>query len=132
MNSLPNTPGNAPSVFSPFWPLCLMAVSLVTILGWQTTIAVQQYVGSLRLTDQQAAMATQAAQAESKLQAMMTDLLQLSKTDAEAKTIVSKYRIKLNSDQPAELPAGTALPEAKAPTPAVVPPPFDEPPAATN
>jgi hypothetical protein len=85
--------------FSPFWPLCFMAFSLVIILGWQLTIGVQQYIASLRMADQQAVMATQAAQTESKLQSMMTDLLLLAKTDPEAQTIVAKYNIKMNADK---------------------------------
>jgi hypothetical protein len=51
------------------------------------------------MADQQAVMATQAAQTESKLQSMMTDLLLLAKTDAEAQTIVTKYNIKMNADK---------------------------------
>ena len=86
--------------FSPFWPLCFMAFSLVTILGWQLTIGVQQYIDALRMADQQAVVAKQAVQTESKLQAMMTDLLLLAKTDAEAQTIVTKYRVKMNADKP--------------------------------
>jgi hypothetical protein len=86
--------------FSPFWPLCLMAFSLVIILGWQLTIGVQQYIDALRMADQQAVVAKQAAQTESKLQAMMTDLLLLAKTDTEAQTIVAKYNVKMNADRP--------------------------------
>lgn len=86
--------------FSPFGPLCLMALSLIIILGWQLTVGIEQYLGSIRMVDQQAAIANQAAQTESKLQAMMTDLLLLAKTDTEAQTIISKYNIKLNVDKP--------------------------------
>ena len=96
---------NAP--FSPFWPLCLMATSLVIILGWQLNVGVQQYIASLRMSEQQAVMANQAAQTESKLQSMMSDLLLLAKTDTEAQTIVAKYNIKLNADKP-----GTGAPRA--------------------
>jgi hypothetical protein len=105
--------------FSPFWPLCLMALSLVIILGWQLTIGVQQYIASLRMADQQAVIANQAVQTESKLQAMMTDLLLLAKTDTEAQTIVTKYRIKMNADKPETgVPRVPALPNnATTPTP---------------
>jgi len=107
--------------FSPFWPLCLMALSLVIILGWQLAAGIQQYRGLLQMADQQAVLAKQAAQTESKLQSMMTDLLLLAKTDTEAQTIVTKYRIKLNADKPDTAgPRASALPTggAASPTPA--------------
>jgi hypothetical protein len=106
--------------FSPFWPLCLMALSLMIVLGWQLIVGVQQYLGSLRMVDQQAVIANQAAQTESKLQSMMTDLLLLAKTDTEAQAIVAKYRITLNADKPdAKGPRVPVLPTggAASPTP---------------
>lgn len=108
------------TTFSPFWPLCLMATSLVIILGWQLNVGVQQYIASQRMAEQQAAIAQQAAQTESKLQAMMTDLLLLAKTDSEAQTIITKYNIKLNADKPgAGVPQAPVLPAggSASPTP---------------
>lgn len=104
--NMPESPSNT---FSPFWPLCLMASSLVILLGWQLNVGVQQYIASQRMADQQATLAAQAAQTESKLQAMMSDLLLLAKTDAEAQSIITKYNIKLNADKP-----GTGAPPAPA------------------
>jgi hypothetical protein len=101
--------------FSPFLPLCLMALSLVIILGWQLTLGVQQYLGSLRMVDQQAVLVNQAAQTESKLQSMMTDLLLLAKTDTQAQAIVAKYRITLNANKPDTTgPRSTTLPTGNA------------------
>jgi len=91
------------TLFTPFWPLCLMAVSLTAFLGWQVTTTARQYVALLRLADQQTVLAGQAAQAEGKLKAMMMDLLELSKTDADARAIVTKYGIKFNP-APATVP----------------------------
>lgn len=106
------------TTYSPFWPLCLMASSLAIILGWQLNVGVQQYIASQRMAEQQAAIATQAAQTESKLQAMMSDLLLLAKTDAEAQAIIAKYNIKLNADKPgAGAPPAPALPGAGAANP---------------
>jgi len=106
------------ATFSPFWPLCLMALSLVIILGWQLNVGVQQYIASLRLVEQQVLIAQQAAQTESKLQSMMSDLLLLAKTDTEAQAIVAKYRIKLNADKPdTGVPRAPVLPAGDAITP---------------
>ena len=92
------------NLFTPFWPLCLLALSLGCFLGWQVTTTVQQYIGLVRLADQQSLLAGQAAQAESKLQAMMMDLLELAKTDADALAIVNKYNIKFNPAPASALP----------------------------
>ena len=105
--------------FSPFWPLCLMALSLVIILGWQLTAGIQQYRFSRQMLDQQAVMAKQAVQTESKLQSMMSDLLLLAKTDKEAQAIVAKYRIQLNAEKPETAgPRESALPTGGAVSPA--------------
>ena len=117
------------TLFTPFWPLCLMAVSLAVFLGWQVTMAARQYVALLRLADQQTVLAGQAAQAEGKLKAMMMDLLELSKTDADARAIVSKYGIKFNPATPSVLPpeAVLPLPKPKEGAGAALKPPAEEP-----
>lgn len=99
--------------FTPFWPLCLMAVSLAGFLGWQVTVAAQQYIASLRLADRQAALTEQASQAETKLQTMMMDLLELAKKDPDARAIVSKYNIKFNPPKSPELPLAAVLPQPR-------------------
>lgn len=105
---------------TPFWPLCIMALSLAVFMGWQVTTAAQQYFALLRLADQQTVMTGQAAQAESQLKALMMDLLQLSKTDADARAIVSKYGIKFNPAPslvtPSHVtPASAVLPAPRSP-----------------
>ena len=105
--------------FTPFWPLCLMAVSLAMFLGWQVFMAVRQYIALQRVADQQTLLTGQAAQAETKLQAMTMDLLELAKTDAEAKAIVAKYKIKFNPTQPSVPPVEAVLPELKSKNDAV-------------
>jgi len=99
-------------VFTPFWPLCLLALSLAVFLGWQVMTAARQYIGLVRLSEQQIILAGQAVQAESKLQAVMIDLLDLAKDDADAREIVGKYGIKFN---PAPTPPGMPLPQPRPP-----------------
>ena len=95
-----------------------MALSLALFLGWQVTAAARQYIASLQLADQQAVLVGQAAQAESKLQAMMMDLLELAKTDADAQAIVGKYGIKFNPAPASALPTlplDAVLPQPRPP-----------------
>jgi hypothetical protein len=99
--------------FSPFWPLCIMAASVAIFLGWQVVAAGQQYIALVRLGDQQTALSGQATQAEGKLQAMVMDLLGLSKTNAAALAIVNKHGIKFTppATPPPALPTEAVLPE---------------------
>ena len=84
---------NVNKIITSFWPLCLLAVSLTVLLVWQVTLAGQQYVALVRLSDQQVVMTQQAVQTENKLKTMMMDLLELAKTDADARAIVTKFNI---------------------------------------
>ena len=104
-------------LFSPFWPLCVMALSFTVLLAWlvlearwtreslvrddasldKDAATLDRDGATLRAMQRmQAEQASQAAQAESKLQAIMMDLLKLSATNADALAIVSKYGIKFN------------------------------------
>lgn len=108
-----NSPTESTNHFTPFWPLGLLALSMVLFLGWQVATAAQQYTALLRLADQQNVLAGQATQAESNLKALMMDLLKLSKTDADARSIVSKYGIKFNPAPEAVPPVETVPPALK-------------------
>lgn len=115
MNQQETTCNSSVPVFTPFWPVFLLAVSLAIFLCWQTVQAVRQHMASLRLADQQVVLAGRAAQTEASLQAMMMDLLKLSQTDADAKAIVARYGIKFNP------PAQPQEPQGALPVSAVVP-----------
>lgn len=88
-----NNPEYQKQTYSPFWPMLLVTLSLALVLLWNLILTVQQCIAAVRLRDQQESMVVQAAQAEERLKQMMVDLLLLAKTDPEAATIVSKYRI---------------------------------------
>jgi hypothetical protein len=95
---------------TPFWPLVLLALSMATFLGWQVMLSQRQHTALLQLAGQQTLLVGQAKQTESRLQAMMMDLLTLSKTDPNAKAIVNKFGIKYN---PA--PSAVRLPDVTQP-----------------
>ena len=81
------------SKFNPFWPIALIAASLIIILG-QNLLTVREQKSALKqLVDQQAPVLDQSRQVQARFQKMMMDLLQLAQSDAEAKTIVTKYGI---------------------------------------
>ncbi len=102
------TPGQG-AEFNPFWPVSLIAVSLLVVLVWNTLLAVQQWHGGYRISVQQEIAVAQTVQAEDKLKAMMMDLIELSKRDQDAKSIVKKYNVTFN--QPlATAPAPKAEP----------------------
>lgn len=79
--------------FSAFLPLCLIALSIIIVSSWNLKIAREQQIVGLQISVQQEAQFAQAAQAEAKLKQMMADLLDLSKTDTDAETIVKRYNI---------------------------------------
>ena len=82
--------------FTFFWPLCLMAVSLAAFLAWQLKGAEQQCADLQQLVDQQAFLAVKSVQAERKFQGMLSDLLELAKSDPDARSLVEKYSIQFN------------------------------------
>jgi hypothetical protein len=108
------------SALNPFWPMSFLAAAVIIFLAWNIVVGARQYVGGLRISDQQAAASVQAAQAEEKLRTMLMDLVALSKTDADAQTIVSKYQINFS---PPQQPAPEQKPPAPAPKPVKTPAP---------
>ncbi len=81
---------------SPFLPLLLIAASLIMVLSWNLAMAWKQKTHVDRTAIQQEIQLDQAVQAEAKLRAIMTDLLELAKTDADASAIVKRYKIAIN------------------------------------
>ena len=82
--------------FSAFLPVCLVAISSLILLTWNLKVVREQYATGMQISAQQKAQLAQATQAEAKLKQMMTDLLDLSKADTDAETIVKRYGISFN------------------------------------
>jgi len=74
----------------------LLALSLLLVLGWNVLQAWRQHQIGIRLIEQQAGVMKQAEATERRLQALLTELVTLSKTDAQAKALVDKYQIRYN------------------------------------
>jgi hypothetical protein len=122
---------NEPSVrqaeFGPFLPVLILSAALAVLLGWQLTRAVRQYINALQIGERQTVLASQAADTERRLQAIMMDLLDLADKDASASAIVERYGIRFTPPPtgPAPTPPPRApvrpptnAPAALAPTPA--------------
>ena len=95
--------------FDPFWPVALMAASIILFFIWNIVVTVRLRGGAVRLRDQQTAIVMQGVQAEERLKRMMIDLLEMSKTDPSAAAIAQKYRITFNPPT-AGVPAAGPLP----------------------
>lgn len=114
-----NEPIRQPDGFSSFWPVFMMGVGLGLFLGWQVVLGARQHIALVRLEDQQAVLAGQAAQTETQLQSMMLELIVLAKKEPAAKAVIEKYNIKYNppatsgGQATATTNAGQAQPESK-------------------
>jgi hypothetical protein len=96
-----NTPtpthSHTPTLYSAFSPLLLTLIGLLVLLSWNLRGIVIQ-TSNLQTAKFQVWQATiQSAQTETKLQAMLTDLIELGSEDPAAAVIVKRYGIKQNA-----------------------------------
>src|SRR5689334_13189764 len=91
---------------SAFWPLILVALSISSILVWQLIVANQVRVHASQMIEQQTKLVEQSRRVQAGLQKFAKDLIEVSKTDEEAKAIVTKYGISVANPAPAATPAG--------------------------
>jgi cytochrome c-type biogenesis protein CcmH/NrfF len=95
---LPPSPLAAPT-YHGFWPVLLISLSLVLILGWEIWVGVLTRQSAQQLQEQQVRLVEQATQVQTRLEKLVRALVELGKTDEEAKRLVAKFGIKIN--QPA-------------------------------
>ncbi len=98
MSEYENTSSNETPCF--FWPYAMLALSLIFILVWQLVLAANAR-GTIKAQANNLTQVSAAAQqTKDSLQKIVVDLLELSKSDNDAKAIVDKYQIRQN--QPAK------------------------------
>jgi hypothetical protein len=85
-------PEGAP-VWSSFWPLSLLALTLLFLLSWQCATNWKQKAALQVQRVQREELVRQSRAVQSSLQKLMEDLLDLSRTDLEAKALVDKYKV---------------------------------------
>src|SRR5438874_2601889 len=94
----------ASSKTGPFIPLLLLTVSILFIFIWQLVNISQQrsaFQEAQRKTEEfvttntpkQEELVKQSKELQTKLEKLVTDLLELAKTDPDAKAITDKYKI---------------------------------------
>jgi D-ribose pyranose/furanose isomerase RbsD len=93
-----------------FWPVTLLGLSLCAILVWQLIVANQVKEHGTQMREQQVKLVDQSRKVQAGLQKFARDLVEVSKTDEEAKTIVTKYGISVTN--PAAAPATAPAPQA--------------------
>jgi hypothetical protein len=79
--------------FSPFLPMLLLALCMLSLLSWNLYLVLNQRTDGQRLVAQLDLQLNQAARTEQKLQVIMSDLLELAKQDKQAAEIVTRYKI---------------------------------------
>ena len=91
---------SASSAFPPFFPIVLLAVSLLISMVWQivsvgsqTTALKSDKAQLVEALKQREPQAQQAVQMRDQLRALTLDLAELAKTDPKAQALVKKYNI---------------------------------------
>jgi type II secretory pathway component PulJ len=82
--------------FHGFWPLLVMGTSLLLVLSWEILVGVQTRQNVQQTQEQQLRLVDQAKQVEVGLEKLVRGLVDLSKTDDDAKRLVTKFGIKIN------------------------------------
>jgi hypothetical protein len=93
-----------------FWPFMLLALSLCAILVWQLIVANQVKEHGAQMREQQVKVVDQSRRVQAGLQKFARDLIEVAKTDEEARAIVTKYGISVTNPAPAAAPAPAATP----------------------
>ena len=73
-----------------------MGTSLLLVLSWEILVGVQTRQNAQQTQQQQLRLVDQAKQVEVGLEKLVRGLVNLSKTDDDAKRLVTKFGIKIN------------------------------------
>lgn len=92
--------------FSGFWPVLLVGISVIIILSWEIWVGIDTCQTQQQLQQQQGKVVDQSKQVQANLEKLVRGLVELSKTDDEARRLVTKFAIKINdSSVPSPTPA---------------------------
>jgi hypothetical protein len=82
--------------FHGFWPFLLMGTSLLLILSWEILVGIQTRENAQQTQQQQIRLVDQAKQVQLGLEKLVRSLVDLSKTDDDAKRLMTKFGIKIS------------------------------------
>jgi hypothetical protein len=85
--------------YSAFTPIVLISSGVILLYSWNLMITLKQQAAAMRISAQQDVQLAQVVQTEQKLRTMMTDLLDLAKTDKDAEGIIKRYKIAIHKDK---------------------------------
>ncbi len=109
MNDPIHLSAGAESTASPryngFLPLVLLALSVIVVLCWELTLAGQARSNGTQLREQQTKIVEQSRKVQTGLEKIARDLIEVSKTDDDAKALIAKYAISINNPAPAASPS---------------------------
>ncbi|MEO5717518.1 MAG: hypothetical protein ABIR29_02980 [Chthoniobacterales bacterium] len=90
-----------------FWPVLLIGLSVLFIFAWEVRINMLTREGARQLQQQQVTLVEQSTKVQAGLEKLVRGLVELAQTDEEAKSLVTKFGIKLNNPS---LPTSTPAP----------------------
>jgi hypothetical protein len=82
--------------YSGFWPLLILNLAFLTILIWQLVLISTEKSNLQAQLESRKTLVEQSKNAQSDLEKLVRDLLDLSQKDPQAKAIVEKYKIAVN------------------------------------
>jgi hypothetical protein len=94
------------SHFNGFWPVLLIGISVIIVFSWQIWVGLDTRQTQQQMQQQQGKVVDQSKQVQANLEKLVRGLVDLSKTDDEARRLVTKFAIKINdSSVPTATPA---------------------------
>ncbi len=94
------------SSYHGFWPVLLIGLSILFIFAWEVRINMLTRESAQQLQQQQVTLVEQSTKVQAGLEKLVRGLVDLAKTDEEAKKLVTKFGIKLNNPSvPTSTPA---------------------------
>lgn len=99
-------PEPEPCHFNGFWPVLLIGISVIVILSWEIWVGIDTRQTQQQMQQQQGKVVEQSKQAQANLEKLVRGLVELAKTDDEARRLVTKFAIKISdSSVPTATPA---------------------------
>jgi hypothetical protein len=80
-----------------FWPVLLIGLSILLIFAWEIRVNISTRQSAQKLQEQQVRLVDQAKQVQTGLEKIVRGLVDLARTDEEAKKLVTKFGIKINN-----------------------------------